>query len=787
MKSRKVLLVTLIIFLMSTFKITAFAAEDVSGYVAADIAAINNIIETNGLQGYEKDSPSTWDFVKFWKTDTSGKKYIFNLNLDKKELTGTLDVSGLSGLTYLKCEKNNLTGLNVSGLTKIESIQCSQNMISSLDVTGLTTLDTLQCSYNSLEMLDVSGLTNLEDFRCFENNDLTKIEGLQDCTSLELFSCGSCKLEKLDVTPLTNLKELNCDSMNMTELIGLTDKANLGRINCSGNKLEQLDVSGCVNLNTVFCNHNNLSEIKGLKDCTALATFRCHKNNLKALDLSSFPDSCNLKMDNNNLTEVALKNGTLKIGSSANGTAYITDIQLDESKVSLATSPNTGYIFDGWYTDAATTEEKIDFDGIVSSDMTLYPKFSPIISNVIVSELPASITYGDSLELAVTGIEVASGYDAEDAKYRWYEGENDFETDASSLTYAVNDTSEHTISCDITLDGYKVTKTFTFTASPKTINTAISLTAPVRRATPQTSIDTDEYTATVVWSPVVSSVFAQNTAYTATITITPKENYTTNGIAKNGYTLDGATTVENEENSNVVTAVFPKTARSYNGGTSNNNNGSTYYIVSFETNGGSNVSSQVVERNSVVEKPADPTKENLNFSGWYTDKELKNKFDFSTKISNNLTLYAGWTKEDNLTNQIILTIGEKVANVFGSTKTNDVAPKIVKDRAMLPARFVAESLGANVTWDGEKGLVTIKGKNLETGEDVTILITIGAEKAVVNGKEVKLDSPAFIENDRTYTPIRFISEKLGASVEWLEKEQKIVITRPEIEKQDKNK
>ncbi|UKI38723.1 MAG: copper amine oxidase N-terminal domain-containing protein [Clostridiales bacterium] len=104
--------------------------------------------------------------------------------------------------------------------------------------------------------------------------------------------------------------------------------------------------------------------------------------------------------------------------------------------------------------------------------------------------------------------------------------------------------------------------------------------------------------------------------------------------------------------------------------------------------------------------------------------------------------------------------------------------KIVNDRTMLPARFVAENLGADVSWDGDKELVTIQGKNLKTSEDVTILITIGAEYAVVNGENVKLDSPAFIENDRTYTPIRFISEHLGASVEWLEKtNKKVIITK----------
>ena len=96
---------------------------------------------------------------------------------------------------------------------------------------------------------------------------------------------------------------------------------------------------------------------------------------------------------------------------------------------------------------------------------------------------------------------------------------------------------------------------------------------------------------------------------------------------------------------------------------------------------------------------------------------------------------------------------------------------------MLPARFVAENLGAAVEWDGDKQLVTIIGKNVKTDEDVTILITIGAEDAVISGKTVKLDSPAFIENDRTYTPIRFISEELGADVEWIESEQQVIITK----------
>ena len=199
---------------------------------------------------------------------------------------------------------------------------------------------------------------------------------------------------------------------------------------------------------------------------------------------------------------------------------------------------------------------------------------------------------------------------------------------------------------------------------------------------------------------------------------------------------------------------------------------STDYTVSFETNGAGGVSKQTVKKNGTVKEPAAPTKEGFDFAGWYSDKELKTKYDFSEKVTKSFTLYAAWTK-DSSENQIILTIGEKAALVFGETKYNDVAPVIKNDRTMLPARFVAENLGAKVEWDEEKRLVTI------TGKDVTILITIGSDTATVNGRKVKLDSPAFIENNRTYTPIRFISEELGATVEWIESEQKVVITKAE--------
>ena len=158
-------------------------------------------------------------------------------------------------------------------------------------------------------------------------------------------------------------------------------------------------------------------------------------------------------------------------------------------------------------------------------------------------------------------------------------------------------------------------------------------------------------------------------------------------------------------------------------------------------------------KNALLSEPKAPTKDGFDFTGWHTDKELKTKYDFSSKVTKSFTLYAKWNEKaaeptDEMLNQIILFIGKKDAQVFGKAKSNDVAPVAVNGRTMLPARFVAENLGANVEWNGAKNLVTIKGKNLKTGEDVTIEITIGSKVAKVNGKEITLDSKAFAENNR---------------------------------------
>ncbi len=66
------------------------------------------------------------------------------------------------------------------------------------------------------------------------------------------------------------------------------------------------------------------------------------------------------------------------------------------------------------------------------------------------------------------------------------------------------------------------------------------------------------------------------------------------------------------------------------------------YTVSFNSNGGSNANSVKVKEGSTVSAPAAPTKAGKTFDGWYSDSDLKNKYDFSSEVNADITLYAKW-------------------------------------------------------------------------------------------------------------------------------------------------
>ncbi|MBN2504664.1 MAG: InlB B-repeat-containing protein, partial [Bacilli bacterium] len=66
------------------------------------------------------------------------------------------------------------------------------------------------------------------------------------------------------------------------------------------------------------------------------------------------------------------------------------------------------------------------------------------------------------------------------------------------------------------------------------------------------------------------------------------------------------------------------------------------YTISFEENGGSEVTDITAFYNEPVDAPADPTREGYTFMGWFADAGLTTPYEFTTMPLDGTTVYADW-------------------------------------------------------------------------------------------------------------------------------------------------
>lgn len=98
-------------------------------------------------------------------------------------------------------------------------------------------------------------------------------------------------------------------------------------------------------------------------------------------------------------------------------------------------------------------------------------------------------------------------------------------------------------------------------------------------------------------------------------------------------------------------------------------------------------------------------------------------------------------------------------------------------QAFIPLRSVFEKMGATLNWDAANKIVTINRTEPDK-QPVTITINYTSGKVDLNHDPVMLSNAPFILVSTGYLPLRFISESLGAKVEWVQNEDKILISLP---------
>jgi len=100
-------------------------------------------------------------------------------------------------------------------------------------------------------------------------------------------------------------------------------------------------------------------------------------------------------------------------------------------------------------------------------------------------------------------------------------------------------------------------------------------------------------------------------------------------------------------------------------------------------------------------------------------------------------------------------------------------PTQIAGRVMIPLRGVLERLGAGrIDWRPQQQEVLVSGSHGD------LQLRIGERTAQVNGRQVPLDVPPLILQNTTMVPLRFVSENLGARVDWLPGNQTVYIATP---------
>lgn len=115
---------------------------------------------------------------------------------------------------------------------------------------------------------------------------------------------------------------------------------------------------------------------------------------------------------------------------------------------------------------------------------------------------------------------------------------------------------------------------------------------------------------------------------------------------------------------------------------------------------------------------------------------------------------------------IKLQIGSRIVNVNNEAVIYDAAPVIRNDRTLVPIRIVTETLGGKVDWNGVTKEVTL---NID-GKEIKMTIGKTLEKYGV--------APVIIDG-RTFVPVRFVADKLDATVAWDDATKTVTITKIE--------
>ena len=152
--------------------------------------------------------------------------------------------------------------------------------------------------------------------------------------------------------------------------------------------------------------------------------------------------------------------------------------------------------------------------------------------------------------------------------------------------------------------------------------------------------------------------------------------------------------------------------------------------------------------------------------------------EYSNTVTANIAAAESKPPANSSETTLRFTIGQSKYLWNDISQAMDVAPIIREGRTLLPVRYVADPLGAQVLWNEIERKVSIRTATR------TIELWIDNNTAAVNGQKVLIDPnntkvmPIVIPPGRTMLPLRFITDNLDCDVDWNDLNKEVTVTWP---------
>ena len=265
--------------------------------------------------------------------------------------------------------------------------------------------------------------------------------------------------------------------------------------------------------------------------------------------------------------------------------------------------------FEGWYTDSQFKNKITKIEKGTNRDITLYAKWNDIVSEITLNQSSVTLNLGEKFQLEA---QIRSDNNTGSAEWK-----TSNETVATvSENGLVTAKSEGTAVITATSYGKQAECIVKVSGATKPPKADIPTNTEVGKGTLVT-LTSDTQGAVIRYTTDGSTPTEKSSIYNQPIAI-----YQDTTIKAYASSADSA-------DSEVVTFVY--TLKSF--------------TVTFDTDGGTAISSLKVYQNDSIDEPDEPTKPEYHFAGWYLNG---NHYDFNAPVTENITLMSVWREYEML-------------------------------------------------------------------------------------------------------------------------------------------